>query len=793
MAAQTLLPDDRPNHLTLSNPGETRRRRNHWHGGVYVAGAGAGRTTRCAHRLFFVWRCAVRNGYGSSALSGRNVGVITEAILNRGPVAPVRLNPDIPAKLEEIINKALEKDRKLRYQSATEIHTDLQRLKRDSDSARLPLQTSATVSVEQRGGKLRTLVPAAIAAVVLAAGVYFYSHRIPKLTDKDTIVLADFTNTTGDAVFDEALRQGLAVQLEQSPFLSLVSEERIQQALRLMDQPADAKLTPPIARELCQRTGTTAVFNGSIAQIGTQYNLTLEAVNCVSGEVLASTDARASDKNKVLDALGEIAPEMRSKLGESLSTVQKFDVPLENATTPSLEALKAFSMARKTGGEKGEAASIRFLLRAIELDPEFAVACAQLAAFYEDLGEPGLAEKYATRAYRLRDRVSEGEKFFISTIYYQSVTGELQKSIQTDEQWAQSYPRNTRPHNFQSIAYAFLGQYEKAVDEGLEAIRLDPDPPPFFYSNLMEDYLALNRWDDARRMYRAALEKKHDDTFLHNDMYVLGFLEGDTPEMERQLAWASGRPGLEDVLISAQSDTEAFFGRSAKARQLSQRAGEFARSNGQNETAALWRSSSALREAEFGNFVWARGRINEALHEASTRDIQILAALTLARAGDFARAQALSEGLAKSLPLNTELNNYWLPSIQAAIQINRGNPTQALSTLEVAKPYDLAFPRPQFGGGGYLYPVWLRGLAFLLLHRGREAAEEFQKILDHRSIVTNSPIGALAHLGLARAYVLEGNTAKARAAYQDFLTLWKDADPDIPILKAAKAEYAKLQ
>ncbi len=726
---------------------------------------------------------------GRQAFSGKTSAEISEAILNRAPVAPVRLNPDIPAKLEDIIGKALEKDRKLRYQSASDLRTDLQRLKRDTESGHTTAATPATLP-RVRPYMWAVVTGAALVVIGLViSGWFFFSRRTQALSETDTVVVADFLNTTGDAVFDGTLRQGLAVQLEQSPFLSLVSEKRIQQTLRLMGKPAEARLTPEIAQDLCQRTGSTAVLEGSIASLGNQYVLGLKAVNCHTGDSLAEEQRTADGKERVLKALGEAAAKLREKLGESLSTIQKFDTPLEQATTTSLEALKAISVAVRA---QSDAAAIPFYQRAIELDPNFALAYGSLGVSYSNLLEPGLASEQLQKAYELRDRASEREKFEISQLYYVVVTGDLEKANQTAQLWMQAYPRDPSPHILLGLDNEFLGQYEKAVGETLEALRLSQDFPNM-YSNLMEDYTALNRLDEAKNVFRQASERKVDSAFSHVDLYGIAFLEGDTAEMERQIAWASGKPGVEDILFSYQSDTEAFFGRLSNAREFSRRAVESARRNNQKETAALWQMNAALREAEVGKLEQARQGTKAGLAMASTRDVQALAALALARAGDSTRAQVLTEELEKRFPSNTALQGYWLPAVRATIEINRGNPVQAVKILQDTAPYELGYPPPQLGDGGLLYPVVVRGQAHLLLHRGSEAAAEFQKILDHRDINVNSPLGALARLGLARAYSVQGDSAKARAAYQDFLTLWKDADPDIPILLAAKSEYAKLK
>jgi DNA-binding winged helix-turn-helix (wHTH) protein/tetratricopeptide (TPR) repeat protein len=635
------------------------------------------------------------------------------------------------------------------------------------------------------------LISLFLAVTVFAVASYFYFHGKPKLTDKDIIVLTDFVNTTGDPVFDDTLKQGLRVQLEQSPFLNILSDMKITEGLRMMGRAPDQRLTPEIARDLCQRVGSKAVLIGSLSRLGAHYVIGLNASNCHSGDSLASAQSEADTREHVLSALTASATKIREKLGESLASIQKYDAPLEQATTPSLEALKAYGLAIKTRRTRGDAESLPFFQRALELDADFALARANLADAYENLGESDLAAEHASKAYELRDRATERERFEISIVYYFQQSGELRKGIQTADLWAQSYPHDSLPYQYRSVANEFLGQYEKALTYGLEALRLDPDGPNL-HSNLMEDYLALNRIDEAKRVYGEALQRKLDTAFLHDDMYVLAFLEGDKAEMDHQIAWALGKSGAEDMLLSAQSDTEAFFGRLRRARQLSRMAVEFADANSQKETAALWQLDTALQDAELGNSVRARQETKSGLARASTRDVQILAALTLARAGDAARSQTLSEELERRLPYNAELNSYWLPCIRAAIQINRGNPVQAIELLEVAKPYDLAFPRPQVGGGGLLYPVWLRGLALLLLNRGSEAAAEFQKILDHRSTIANSPISALAHLQLGRAYVMQGDKLKARIAYQDFFTLWKDADSGIPVLRKAKAEYEKL-
>jgi serine/threonine protein kinase len=760
---------------------------------------------------------------GTMPFRGDTSALIFQAILDRAPVPPIRLNPDLPTELDRIISRALEKDRTLRYQHASEMRAELQRLKRDTDSGRSALRTvaedvkaelsspAARLSdvkprieappsrAEARNAKRtvpwKILAPAAVLVFGLVA-VYLYSRRSQqavKLTDKDTIVIADFSNNTGDAVFDDTLKQALSVGLQQSPFLNILSDQHVKHALHLMGRSPDERLNEATAREVCQRTESAAVLAGSIATLGSQYVVGLKAVNCRTGDLLAQGQVQTAKKEDVLKALDQATTRLRATLGESLGTIQKYDTPIVQATTPSLEALQAFSLGIRAQQEKGSSAAIPFYQHAIELDPNFALAYAGLGGLYgTNLIEPGLAAENIRKAYQLRDRVSEWERFNITGTYYLNVTGELEKAAQTFELWAHAYPRDFFPHTGLALIHEYLGQYEKTSAEEFEAIRLYPDNPND-YSNLMESYIALNRLDEAKTTYGQAISRNLDDVFLHDDLYAVAFLQGDVEEMKRQTAWASDKPGAEDILLSAESDTEAFHGRLGKAIDLSRQAVESARRASQKETAALWQLNSSLREAEFGNFERARQDTKSGLAIASTRDAQILASLTLARAGDTAIAQAMSEKLGNQFPANTALNNYWLPVIRAYIEIHRGNAAQALQFLESTAPYDLAFPPPQFEEGGLLYPVYARGQALLLMRKGKEAANEFQKMLDHRGILINSPLASLAHLQLARARSLSGDVAGAHTAYQDFLALWKDADPDIPILKEAKAEYGKLQ
>jgi eukaryotic-like serine/threonine-protein kinase len=639
----------------------------------------------------------------------------------------------------------------------------------------------------------RWKVALAIAAVALAVISYLYLGRSAKLTEKDTIVLADFTNNTGDPVFDGTLRQGLSVQLQQSPFLSLVSEPQLQQTLQMMGRKPDGKITPEIGRELCQRTGSAAVLDGSIAQIGTQYLLTLKAINCVSGESLASTQAQASDKDHVLDALGKIASQIRNKLGESHSTVQKFNVPLEQATTPSLEALKAFSSGYKVLIASGSAPAIPFFKRAVELDPNFALSYAWLGRVYGDIGEFGASSDYSRKAYELRDRASEVEKYFISAHYHIAVTGNLEKAEQSCKLCIQAYPRSDSPHDFLAgIIYQFEGQYEKAVEEGREAVRLNPDNA-ISYSILMFDYISLDHLDEAKATYARALERKLNHPFYYPCLYEIAFLQNDTAGMARQIAGSTGQMGVEEGLIALEADTAGYSGRLREAREYYQRAVDSAERVQEKEVSATYSAASGLREALFGYPEGARQKAALAMKRSSGRDVLYGAALALAYAGDTARAQSLADDLARRFPEDTMLQFNFLPTLRAKLAVNRGNAREAVENLRAALPFELGFSASSNYAWNALYPVFVRGEAYLAVHQGKDAAAEFQKILDHRGIVLYEPIGVLAHLQIGRAYAMQGDTVKARAAYEGFLTLWKDADLDIPILIAAKAEYAKLK
>jgi tRNA A-37 threonylcarbamoyl transferase component Bud32/Flp pilus assembly protein TadD len=742
---------------------------------------------------------------GVQPFRGESPGAITDGILNRVPVAAVRLNPEVPEELERIIGKALEKDRKLRYQSAAEMRADLQRLKRESDSGRAARATEVGSGAARKSRRFAWIATAAIVVVVaLGAGSWFlFTRKAHALTEKDTIVLADFTNTTGDPVFDGTLRQGLSVQLEQSPFLSIVSDQQIQQTLRLMDKAPDTRVTPQIAQELCQRTESAAVIDGSIAKLAEDYVVGLNAVNCHTGEVLAREQLTSEDKGHVLAALGKAAGELRGKLGESLSTLRKFDTPLEQATTPSLEALKAYSSGLKVLVTTGSADAIPFLKHAIELDPNFAMAYAYLGRLYDDIGESGLAADYSRKAYELRDRTSEAEKFFISAHYSIAVTGNMENAEQTCRLWVQAYPRAEIPLSFLTgIIYPVFGQYEKAIEAGREDVRLHPDFP-IAYNVLAFAYLALGRLDEAKATYRQVQERKLDSSLFRISMYQVAFLEGDAAGMAREVTASTGKPAVEDQLLALEADTAGYYGRLREAEELSRRAMESAERAGEKEVVATYAGLAALREALFGNAKEAGRHAASASEHSTGHDAQYAAALALAFAGDGGRAQMIANELNKKYPEDTIVQFNYLPTVRGKLALLRGNAAESTESLRAAAPYELGMTTSSPFGWTALYPVYVRGEAYLAAHQASEAAAESQKILDHRGVVVNEPIGALARLGLARAYALESRSAqgtgaeaaraKARAAYQDFLTLWKDADPDIPILKQAKAEYAKLQ
>jgi serine/threonine protein kinase/tetratricopeptide (TPR) repeat protein len=731
---------------------------------------------------------------GAMPFRGESTGVIFEAILNRAPVPPIRLNPNLSLEMERVILKSLEKDRNLRYQHASDLRTDLRRLKRDTDSGQLTKGTAATSSAN----RWMVVILATVIVLGLSAVGYFHFHTYfrttAKLTDTDTIILADFTNTTGDPVFDGTLRQGMAVQLEQSPFLSLVSEERIQQTLRLMGQSADVRLTPAIAHEICERTASAAVLDGSIANLGSQYVLGLRAKNCRTGDILDEEQVEVARKEDVLNALTEIASKFRTRVGESLPTVERHDTPLAEATTPSLEALKAYSMGWKVVASQGGDGAVPFFKRALEIDPKFAIAYGSLGLMYGSMGETELGTENARKAYQLRDRASDNEKFFITAYYDGRATGNQKKAQQTCEAWAQAYPREWTPHSFLAgFIYPVLGEYEKAAEEAQKAIELAPDFG-VGYALFGFNSLSLDHLREAEDAARRASERKVEIPLLGLLRYDIAFLKGDSGGMQREVAAARGKSGVEELISDHQAFALAYTGHLQEATKMLRRASDLAQQAAHREKAASFETRMALWEAFYGNAPTAKPAAMAALALATNREVQYGAALALAIAGDSSQAQTLTNDLESSFPEDTSVKFSYLPTVRAFLALNHGDPAKAIELLQVAVPYELGQPRStQTGFFGALYPIYARGQAYLVAHQGAEAAREFQKILDRPGIMIGDPIGVLAHLQLGRAYAMQGDATKAKAAYQDFLTLWKDADPDIPILKQAKAEYSKLQ
>jgi eukaryotic-like serine/threonine-protein kinase len=737
---------------------------------------------------------------GALPFRGESSAVIFKAILDAAPTAMVRLNPDVPADLERIISKALEKDRNLRYQSAAEMRTDLQRLKRDTES-QVSAAGSSTIHATSRA-KFYPYAAAAVLVAALAAGVVYYRSSYSKpLTDRDTVVLADFANSTGDAIFDDTLKTALSVALNQSPFLNVVSDNKVADTLRQMTRAPGTRLTPELARELCQRAGSKVYIAGSIGSLGSEYVLGLKAVNCQNGDTLAQEQVTASAKEKVLDVLGGAVSKLRSQLGESLATVQRFDVPLEQATTSSLEALKAFSLGQKADREKGPGAALPYNQRAIQLDPNFAMGYLAVGGEYFSLAEPGRASEYFTEAFQLRDHASEREKLALAANYYLNVTGELGKAAQAYQEEIESYPQQSRGYLNLGVVYAEQGQYEKSAELTRQELQLDSDNVAP-YDNLANCYLALQRFDDARKTIREAQAKKLDDYITRLAVYALAFLESNSSAMAEQQQWFVGKPE-ENYGLSVGSDTEAYAGHLGQARELAKRSIDSAIHADSKENGAIWQENSAVREAAYGNPAEARRAAEEGLKLApASQGVESEAALTFAMAGDTARAEELAKDLNSRYPLDTQMQSLWLPAIRAQLALDRKNPADALSALQAASGDELG--QITFVSNlSCLYDVYLRGEAYLGGGQSRAAATEFQKILDHSGIVWNCWTGALAHLGVARANRQQASTSqgaeadaarvRALAAYKDFLTLWKGADPGIPILKEAKAEYAKLQ
>jgi serine/threonine protein kinase/Flp pilus assembly protein TadD len=764
---------------------------------------------------------------GAMPFRGESSAVIFREILDRDPVPAIRLNPDLPPKLEDIINKALEKDRELRYQHAADMRTDLKRLKRETESRHGVPASSGSVAVAQESGsqlaqrvstasgsspalapsasssamkvaevplggsKLwKILVPAALVVIAAAigGGLYLRSRQTTtRLTEKDRVVLAEFTNTTGDSVFDGTLRQGLSSQLEQSPFLSLLSDQGVAQTLALMAQPKDARLTRELAREVCQRNASAATIEGSISSLGSQYVVGLKAVNCRMGDVLADEQTTANGKEQVLKALGEAATKIREKLGESLASVQKYDAPAENVTTQSLEALQAYSLGYQAQMVKGNpTAAVSFFQRAISLDPNFAMAYARLGTNYSNLHQTSLAAENTRKAYELRERVSEREKFYIVSHYEQVVIGNQEAARKTYELWAQTYPRDNIPPASLGFINFLLGDDEKALAATQEMTKRDPGSG-LSYLNLVSLYVQVNRLDEARATAQEAQAHNLDSPSIHFSLYDIDFLQHDAAGMEREAAALLGKPGFEDLMLDTESDAASYGGQFAKARELMRHASDSAQRADEKEVAAAYEAEGAAREALVGNLGPAKQQAQAALALSEGKDVEAVSAIALGLAGDSPQATRLAADLAKRFPEDTFVQFEYLPMIHAAVALQSGSATKALEALALAAPYELGSI-----GGLTLFPVYLRGQAYLAARQGSAAAAEFQKIVDHPGIRPTFAEHSMSKLGLGRAYAMTGDAAKARAAYQDFFALWKDADPDIPILKQAKAEYAKL-
>jgi serine/threonine protein kinase/tetratricopeptide (TPR) repeat protein len=731
---------------------------------------------------------------GTRPFRGESTGTIFDSILNRSPVPPVRLNPDVPVELERVIDKCLEKDRHLRYQHASEIRTDLQRLKRDTDSGRVTSRAEPAVTTVTRWNMI---VPAAAALLALSVAAYFYLHRRPTLTEKDTIVLADFDNKTGDPVFNDTLRQGLSVELQQSPFLNVISERQVQQQLALMGQPKEARLTPEIAQQVCERTAGAAILEGSIASLGTQYVLGLRARNCNTGSTVDQEQVQVPRREDVLNSLSQVARKFRTRVGESLATLEKHSKPLAEATTSSLEALKAYGIPGiRVAPSSGNAEAIPFYRRAVEIDPRFAMAYAALGLSYSDIGESVLSAESTTKAWQLRDRASDPEKYFIDFTYDRQVTGNLEKAYQTLESWLQAYPRGEEPGArslLGGLATHGTGRHKRAIETSEKAIANDPDFAVGYY-NLASSYFFLDRFEEAESTLQRASDRKLEWPGNLVLRYDIAFLKGDQEQMDTAVALARGKRRAEHWMAHAEALALARSGRLQAARRSSSRAIELALQEGDREGAASYQAARAVWETVCGNVVEGKTDAMAALERSKGRDVEYAGALALALSGDSSRSQALADDLERRFPEDTFAKFTYVPVLRALSALKRGKPADGVERLQITLPYELAANGLNFNHFylGGLHSAYVRGDALLAAHRYAEAGAEFQKILDHRGIVGADPIGALAHLQSGRAFVLSGDKIKARAAYQNFLTVWKDADPDIPIFRQAKAEYALI-
>jgi eukaryotic-like serine/threonine-protein kinase len=732
---------------------------------------------------------------------------ICSAILRDQPQPPSQVNLLVFPELEAIIVKALEKDRDLRYQHASEIRTDLQRLKRDSESGRYAAVSSSSVkkapakSIPRKGKRWVVIASAGVVLAALVAGGLFYRwHRPRGLSDKDTVVLADFDNSTGDAVFDDALKTALMVSLNQSPFLNVLPERKVSDTIKLMARPANTRLTPELASELCVRVGSKAYIAGSIARLGSEYIVELKAVTCGGGDVLAQEQVTANGKEKVLEAVGKAASLLRTRLGESLASVQKYDVPLVDATTPSLEALKSLSLGRKANAQDS-AAGLQYFEKAIELDPNFAMGYHDIGRMYFSLGELDRARAYYTKAFELRDHASEREKLEITATYYENVTGELEKAVNARKEQVDNFPRLSEPFEGLAIEYTLLGKYPPAIEAARHSIQLNPDSP-VAYGLLADAQIAVQRFDESRQTIQQARARKIEAFLFHNALYGLAFLRADSAAMAEEERWITAQPEYENIGFSLASDTQAYTGHLMQARELTQKAISSAIRADSKETGAVWYENTALREAAFGNPGEAKRAATSGLRLGTvSSSATVEAALAYAMAGDTAQAESLANNLNKRFPLDTQVQMLWLPAIRAQVALDRKKPSLAVDELQASIPVELGLI-PFLTNVSCLYPNYVRGQAYLAAGQGKLAADEFQKLVDRSGMVWNCWTGSLARLGIARGNALQAKTSqgadadaartRALSAYKDFLALWKDADPNISVLQQAKSEYAKL-